>query len=120
MQSKLVIAALIGTASTKDLERIKHAIVQSIQSDFSKSLHDIESTMNHGLEDTEDAIDELSHIADNYINDVEVSLGVKPVLRSAADIKKIEGIIGGILKGAVKAEGFDDINSCISDAEIIF
>merc|ERR1740117_218103 len=104
MQSKLVIAALIGAVSTKDLEKIKHAMgmVQSIQNGISKTFHGIQNTIDHGAED------------------VEVSLGVESLLRSENDITKIEGIVGGILKGALKAEGFDDINSCISDAETIF
>lgn len=29
-------------------------------------------------------------------------------------------MVGGMLKGALDAEGFSDINSCISDAEVIF
>lgn len=33
---------------------------------------------------------------------------------------KLEEIVGGILKGALHAEGFDDINKCIADAEDIF
>lgn len=33
---------------------------------------------------------------------------------------KLEEIVGGILKGALHAEGFDDINSCIADAETVF
>ena len=33
---------------------------------------------------------------------------------------KLEEIVGGILKGALHAEGFDDINSCIADAELVF
>ena len=33
---------------------------------------------------------------------------------------KLEEIVGGVLKGALHAEGFDDINSCIGDAETVF
>jgi len=29
-------------------------------------------------------------------------------------------MVGGMLKGAIDAEGFSDINSCIADAEVIF
>ena len=36
------------------------------------------------------------------------------------DVKKLELIVGGILKGAVDAEGFTDISSCIKDAETVF
>lgn len=33
---------------------------------------------------------------------------------------KLELIVGGILKGALDAEGFDDVNRCIADAEHVF
>jgi hypothetical protein len=33
---------------------------------------------------------------------------------------KLEKIVGGVLKGALDAEGFDDINACIADAEHVF
>lgn len=33
---------------------------------------------------------------------------------------KLEKIVGGILRGALDAEGFDDINHCIADAEHVF
>ena len=36
------------------------------------------------------------------------------------DVKMLEEIVGGILKGAVDAEGFTDISSCIKDAETVF
>lgn len=36
------------------------------------------------------------------------------------DVKMLEEIVGGILKGAIDAEGFTDINSCIKDAETVF
>ena len=38
----------------------------------------------------------------------------------ALDRIKLEKIVGGVLKGALNAEGFDDINSCIADAETVF
>ena len=38
----------------------------------------------------------------------------------ALDRIKLEQIVGGVLKGALHAEGFDDINSCIADAETVF
>ena len=33
---------------------------------------------------------------------------------------KLEKIVGGVLRGALHAEGFDDINHCIADAEAVF
>ena len=36
------------------------------------------------------------------------------------DTKKLEQIVGGLLKGAIDAEGFTDIESCIKDAEEVF
>ena len=36
------------------------------------------------------------------------------------DPKVLEEIVGGVLKGALDAEGFDDINKCIQDAEHVF
>lgn len=33
---------------------------------------------------------------------------------------KLENIVAGILQGALDAEGFDDINSCIQDNEVVF
>jgi hypothetical protein len=38
----------------------------------------------------------------------------------AVDVKMLEEIVGGILLGAIDAEGFTDINSCIKDAEEVF
>jgi len=38
----------------------------------------------------------------------------------AVDVKKLELIVGGILKGAIEAEGFTDIEKCINDAEGVF
>lgn len=32
----------------------------------------------------------------------------------------LEKIVGGVLRGALHAEGFDDINHCIADAEHVF
>lgn len=36
------------------------------------------------------------------------------------DKKELEEIVGGILKGALDAEGFTDIEKCIKDAETVF
>jgi hypothetical protein len=36
------------------------------------------------------------------------------------DKKQLEEIVGGLLRGAIDAEGFDDIDSCIKDAETVF
>lgn len=36
------------------------------------------------------------------------------------DAKVLEEVVTGILKGAIDAEGFTDINSCIKDAETVF
>jgi len=33
---------------------------------------------------------------------------------------KLESIVAGILQGALNAEGFDDINECIKDNEVVF
>jgi hypothetical protein len=33
---------------------------------------------------------------------------------------ELEQIVGGILKGALDAEGFSDISQCINDAEGVF
>jgi hypothetical protein len=38
----------------------------------------------------------------------------------AVDVKMLEEIVGGILLGAIDAEGFTDIASCIKDAEEVF
>ena len=35
------------------------------------------------------------------------------------DLTQVEQIVGGFLKGALEAEGFDDINKCIHDGETI-
>jgi hypothetical protein len=34
--------------------------------------------------------------------------------------QKLELIVSGILEGALDAEGFDDINQCIQDNELVF
>jgi hypothetical protein len=44
----------------------------------------------------------------------------KKQLRSQTDAKKLEEIVGGILKGALDAEGFGDINKCFADSKEIF
>lgn len=36
---------------------------------------------------------------------------------NSVDVKKMEAIVGGILKGALDAEGFSDISHCITDIE---
>jgi len=36
------------------------------------------------------------------------------------DKVKLEAIVEGVLRGALHAEGFDDINKCITDAERVF
>jgi hypothetical protein len=38
---------------------------------------------------------------------------------SAVDAQMLEEIVGGVLKGAIAAEGFTDILSCIKDAEVV-
>ena len=35
------------------------------------------------------------------------------------NVKQVEDIVGGFLKGALDAEGFDDITKCIQDGEHI-
>ena len=44
----------------------------------------------------------------------------KHVKASKVDTKQLEEIVGGFLKGAIDAEGFTDIDSCIKDAETVF
>lgn len=70
------------------------------------------------LEDAQDFLAEMSDAAEDVITP-EAEVAVVPE-RSAVDVKKLEDIVGGMLKGALDAEGFDDINSCIADAETIF
>lgn len=36
------------------------------------------------------------------------------------DTKELEQIVGGLLKGALHAEGFDDITKCITDVEEVY
>jgi hypothetical protein len=40
--------------------------------------------------------------------------------KSMKDAKKVEAIVGGILRGAIDAEGFTDINTCIKDVETVY
>ena len=44
----------------------------------------------------------------------------KHVKQAKVDTKQLEEIVGGFLKGAIDAEGFTDIDSCIKDAETVF
>ena len=37
-----------------------------------------------------------------------------------AELTKLEQIVGGILKGALEAEGFTDIIQCFKDGENLF
>ena len=39
--------------------------------------------------------------------------------KQAADMQKMEQIVGGILKGALDAEGFTDITTCLKDVETV-
>jgi len=58
----------------------------------------------------------LSDAAEDYLDPKpEVVAPEKSV-----DVKKLEAIVGGMLKGALDAEGFQDINTCIADAEHVF
>ena len=43
----------------------------------------------------------------------------KTVAEQQNDLTQVEEIVGGFLKGALKAEGFDDINKCIHDGSTI-
>jgi hypothetical protein len=49
---------------------------------------------------------------------------LKKELRTPEEVEldriKLEKIVGGVLRGALHAEGFDDINACIADAEHVF
>jgi len=99
MQQRLAIAALVGAVSAKDLQKIQNVLVQAAE---------------EALEDAQYMLDELDETPEP-----ELELAVFPE-RSSVDVKKIEDIVGGILKGALDAEGFSDINSCIADAETIF
>lgn len=40
--------------------------------------------------------------------------------KKTVDVKKLEAIVGGLLRGAIDAEGFNDISTCIKDAEEVF
>ena len=46
-------------------------------------------------------------------------LGTAAAHNKNVDVKQVEEIVGGFLKGALDAEGFDDINKCIQDGEHI-
>lgn len=128
MQSRLAIAALIGAVSAKDLNDIQHVIVQAAGKDVTKGIshgiQDLKGALTkrihgaeHSLEHAEEVLEELVEAADELL---EQDKKVEQTELSAVDIKKLEGIVGGILKGALDAEGFSDINTCIADAEHIF
>jgi hypothetical protein len=79
-----------------------------------KKFHEAE----HVLEDAEELLEQVSDISDHLLTPKSEVVVVQE--RSAVDVKKLEDMVGGMLKGALEAEGFDDINSCIADAEVIF
>ena len=62
MQNKLVIAALLGAVSAKDFTSLKHAIVKSINQDFSKQLHDVEKAIDQGLDNAQDIVSDAEDI----------------------------------------------------------
>ena len=91
---RLAIAAFIGAACANHHDNV------------SKREHHEEHRGGHKGESKGDHHSHKEHHAKNQA--------------SKMDATKLEEIVGGILKGALDAEGFTDIGHCIKDAEEVF
>jgi hypothetical protein len=90
--------------------------IQALEDSISKQKEAMKEFNEAGLE----LINAETDLLEKALSKKDKKPQQKKVVRSETDVKKLEQIVGGILKGALDAEGFGDITQCFDDTKDIF